>query len=91
MTEEEKLEGFEQELLPTVKDEYIKLMNYFEEKKLPSAYTACLGTYLENFMAFRAVTWNEHCENYGIKMDDIELQESLKNIQSLDIYVEDFR
>ena len=91
MTEEEKLEGFEKELLPTVRDEYIELMAYFEEKNLPSAYTACLGTYLENFMGFRAVKWQEHCESYGIKMDKVELKEALEKIQSLDIYVEDFR
>jgi len=91
MTEEEKLEGFEQELLPTVKDAYIELFNYFEENKFPSAYMACLGTYLENFMAFKAVKWNEHCENYGITMDAIALKESLEKIQSLDMYVEEFR
>jgi hypothetical protein len=91
MTEEEKLDGFEKELLPSVRDEYIELMAYFEAKGFPSAYTACLGTYLENFMSFRAVKWKEHCENYGITMDKVDLKEALEKIQSLDMYVEDFR
>ena len=91
MTKEEKLEGFEQELLPPVKNAINMLLEYFEAKKLPSAYTACLGNYFENFISFHAVKWREHCENYGVKMDFPELREALENIESLDEYVEEFR
>jgi uncharacterized protein (DUF4213/DUF364 family) len=91
MTKEEKLDGFEKELLPDVKESITTLLEYFEEKQLPSAYTACLGTYFENFISFSAIKWDEHCENYGVKMEFPSVEESINKIKSLDVYVEDFR
>ena len=91
MTKEERLERFEIELLPKVKESISRLLEYFEVHKLSSAYTACLVSYFENFISLSAVKWDEHCENYGIKMEFPNLEEELDKIQSLDVYVEDFR
>ena len=91
MTKEEKIEAFEQELLPQIKDACVRLVDYFEEKKLPSSYTSCLGTYIENFITFNAKSWEEHCKNYGVKMDFKEVEKELKIVSSLDEYVEEFR
>jgi hypothetical protein len=91
MTQEEKIEAFEQELLPEIKDACVKLVNYFEAKNLPSSYTSCLGMYVENFITFNAKSWKKHCENYGVKMDFSEVQKELETVSSLDEYVEEFR
>jgi len=91
MTQKEKIEAFEQELLPQIKDACVKLVSYFEVKKLPSSYTSCLGMYVENFITFNAKIWKEHCENYGVKMDFLEVQKELETVSSLDEYVEEFR
>ena len=91
MTKEEKIEAFEQELLPQIKDACVTLVNHFEEKELPSSYSSCLGTYIENFITFQAKSWEEHCENYGVKMEFKEVEKELKIVRSLDEYVEEFR
>ena len=91
MTQEEKIEAFEQELLPEIKDACVKLVSYFETKSLPSSYTSCLGMYVENFITFNAKSWKDHCENYGVKMDFSEVQKELETVSSLDEYVEEFR
>ena len=91
MTEEERVEKFEHELLPKVKDAFVEVMNYIEEKKLPSAYVACLSSYIENFVIGKAIKWKEHCEEYGVRMDFSELTEALEKIESLDKYVKEFK
>ena len=91
MTKEEKIESFEETLIPRVRDSFIELMAYFEAKKLPSAYSACLATYLEKFIAYNATEWDEHCESYGIKIEFFEVQDAVDNIKSLDEYVDEFR
>ena len=91
MTKEEKIESFEETLIPRVRDSFIELMRYVETKELPSAYSACLGTYLEKFIAYNATSWDEHCESYGIKMEFLEIEDAVENIKSLDEYVEEFR
>ena len=90
MTQEEKVEKFEQELLPKVKDAFVEVMNYIEEKKLPSAYVACLSSYIENFVTGKALKWSEHCEEYGVIMDFPELTDALEKIESLDEHVKEF-
>ena len=91
MTQEDRVEKFEQELLPKVKDAFVEVMNYIEEKRLASAYVACLSSYVENFVTGKALKWSEHCENYGVKMDFPELIAELEKIESLDEYVKEFR
>ena len=91
MTKEEKIEAFEQELLPQIKDACVTLVNHFEAKALPSNYSSCLGTYIENFITFNAKNWEEHCESYGVKMEFKELEKELEIVSSLDEYVEEFR
>ena len=91
MTKEETIEAFEQELLPEIKEASVKILNYLEEKNLPSSYKVCLGSYLENFFSFNARPWKEHCEGYGVKMEFIEIQKELDVVCSLDEYVEEFR
>ena len=91
MTQEEKIDAFETQLLPEVKEDVLWVMEYFERKKLPSAYTSCLQMYLANFMGFSAKPWDEHCDGYGIKMDFKELEDAIEKIKGLDDYVEEFR
>jgi len=91
MTQDDKIDAFEKNLLPALKEDVLWMMEYFESKKLPSVYGSCLQMYLANFMGFTAKTWDEHCENYGIKMDFEELSDAIENIKSLDEYVEEFR
>jgi len=91
MTKEEKIEAFEQELLPQIKEACLSLVEFFEKKELSSSYSSCLGTYVENFITFNAKSWEEHCENYGVKMDFKELEKELETVRSLDEYVEEFR
>ncbi len=90
MTQEARVEKFEQELLPKVKDAFIEVMNYIEEKKLPSAYAVCLSSYVENFVTGKALKWKEHCEEYGVEMDFAELKEALEKIESLDEHLKEF-
>ena len=91
MTEEEKIDAFETQLLPEVKEDVLWMMEYFESKKLPSVYSSCLQMYLANFMGFNATSWDEHCEEYGIKMDFKEIEDAIEKVKSLDEYVEEFR
>ena len=91
MTQEKKLEAFETQLLPEVKEEVVWVLEYFEEQNLPSAYASCVQMYLANFMHFAAKPWDEQCEAYGIQMDFKEIQEAIEKIKSLDEYVEDFQ
>ena len=91
MTQEEKIEAFEQELLPQIKDACVTLVDYFESKNLPSSYSSCLGIYVENFITFNAKSWKEHCENYGVTMAFLEVEKELEIVSSLDEYVEEFR
>ena len=91
MTKEEKIESFEETLIPRVRNSFLELLDYFDTKELPSAYSACLGTYLEKFIAYNATEWDDHCESYGIKMEFAEVQDAIENIKSLDEYVEEFR
>ena len=91
MTQEARVEKFEQELLPKVKEAFVEVMNHIEEKKLPSAYVACLSSYVENFVTGKALKWSEHCEEYGVTMAFPELTDALEKIESLDAYVEEFR
>jgi len=90
MTQEERVEKFEQELLPKVKDAFVEVKNYIEDKKLPSAYEVCLSSYVGNFITGKALKWSEHCEEYGVTMDFAELTDALEKIESLDEHVKEF-
>ena len=90
MTQEAKVEKFEQELLPKVKDAFVEVMNYIEERELPSAYAVCLSSYVEKFVTGKALKWKEHCQEYGVEMNFKELKEALEKIESLDEHVKEF-
>ncbi len=91
MTEENKIEAFESNILPEIKEDVLWMIEYFESKKLPSAYSSCLQMYLANFMGLNAKPWDEHCADYGVEMDFEEIKDAIESVKSLDEYVEDFR
>lgn len=91
MIKESKIEEFENNILPTVKEDVLKITEYFENKKLPSVYSSCLQMYLINFIELNARKWKEHCEDYGVEIDFEEIKDAIENVKSLDSYVEDFR
>ncbi len=90
MTNEEKIDDFETHILPSIKEDVLKVLNYFQTKDLPSAYASCLQMYLANFMGFRAKPWEEHCDDYGVTMDFPEIEDALKKIKTLDEFVAEF-
>ena len=90
MTQEEKIEDFEAHILPSIKEEVLKILNYFEQNKLPSAYSSALQMYIANFMALSAKPWDEHCPDYGIEMDFDEIDESIKKVKTLDVFVSEY-
>ena len=91
MTQEEKIEDFEAHILPSIKEEVLKILHYFEDNALPSAYSSALQMYLANFMGFVAKPWNEHCTEYGIEMDFPEIDESIQKVKTLDAFVCEYR
>jgi hypothetical protein len=90
MTQEEKIEDFEENILPNVKEEVLTILNYLDEKELPSAYSSCLQMYLANFMGFRAKPWDEQCADYGVEMDFDEIEEAIKKVKTLDTFVSEY-
>jgi len=91
INKEEQLRKFEEQLMPKIKDACVLLVDFFEEQALPSSYTACLGTYVENFLTFNAKSWEEHCQEYGVEIDFPEVAKEIEAVKSLDEYVEEFR
>jgi len=91
MRKEEQLRKFEENLMPKIKDACLYLVDFFEDKELPSSYTACLGSYIENFLTFNAKSWEEHCQDYGVEMDFPEVAKEIETVRSLDEYIKEFR
>jgi mannosyltransferase OCH1-like enzyme len=90
MTQEEKIDDFEENILPNIKEDILKIINYFEQHELPSAYSSCLQMYLANFMGFRAKLWDEHCSEYGVEIDFEAIEDSLKKVKTLDEFVSEY-
>ena len=90
MSQESKIEEFEHNILPSIREDVLKILEYFEQKELPSAYSSCLQMYLANFMGLSAKVWDEHCSDYGIEMDFEAINSAIENVKSLDEYVKDF-
>ena len=90
MSQESKIEEFEHNILPSIREDVLKILEYFEQKELPSAYSSCLQMYLANFMGLSAKAWDEHCSDYGIEMDFEAINSAIENVKSLDEYVTDF-
>ena len=90
MSQESKIEEFEYSILPSIREDVLKILEYFEQKELPSAYSSCLQMYLANFMGLSAKAWDEHCSDYGIEMDFEAINSAIENVKSLDEYVKDF-
>ena len=90
MTEEDKIEEFETNILPTVKEDVLEIIEYFESKELPSVYSSCVQMYLANFMGLSAKVWDEHCNDYGIKIEFEEIDDALERVKKLDQYVKDY-
>ncbi len=90
MNDESKIEEFEKNILPTVKEDVLKIIEYFERKELPSAYSSCLQMYLANFMGLSAKVWDEHCDDYGIKIEFKEIDDAIERVKKLDQYVKDY-
>ncbi len=91
MNDESKIEEFEKNILPTVKEDVLKIIEYFERKELPSAYSSCLQMYLANFMGLSAKMWDEHCDDYGIKIEFEEIDDAIEHVKKLDQYVKDYQ
>ena len=91
MNEDSKIEAFETNILPTVKEDVLKIIEYFESKELPSVYSSCVQMYLANFMGLSAKVWDEHCDDYGIKIEFKEINDALERVKKLDQYVKDYQ
>ncbi len=90
MNDESKIEEFEKNILPTVKENVLEIIEYFERKELPSVYSSCLQMYLANFMGLSAKVWDEHCDDYGIKIEFKEIDDAIERVKKLDQYVKDY-
>ena len=90
MTLEEKIEDFEENILPNIKEEVLTILNYFNQNELPSAYSSCVQMYLANFMGFAAKPWDEQCADYGVEMDFNEIEEAIKKVKTLDEFVSEY-
>ncbi len=91
MNDESKIEAFETNILPTVKEDVLEIIEYFESKELPSVYSSCVQMYLANFMGLRAKVWEEHCDDYGIKIEFKEIDDAIERVKKLDQYVKDYQ
>ena len=91
MNDESKIEAFETNILPTVKEDVLEIIEYFERKELPSVYSSCVQMYLANFMGLSAKVWDEHCNDYGIKIEFEEINDALERVKKLDQYVKDYQ
>ena len=90
MNEDSKIEAFETNILPTVKEDILEIIEYFESKELPSVYSSCVQMYLANFMGLSAKVWDEHCDDYGIKIEFKEIDDAIERVKKLDQYVKDY-
>ena len=91
MNDESKIEAFETNILPTVKEDVLEIIEYFESKELPSVYSSCVQMYLANFMGLSANVWEEHCDDYGIKIEFKEIDDAIERVKKLDQYVKDYQ
>ena len=90
MNDESKIEAFETNILPTVKEDVLEIIEYFESEELPSVYSSCVQMYLANFMGLSAKVWDEHCDDYGIKIEFKEIDDAIERVKKLDQYVKDY-